>query len=292
MQSDPVVSICIPTYNQPALTRRLLESIHVQTYTNYEVVITDDTPDSTVQDVVEQYREVLPIKFFKNEHSLGSPENWNEAIRKAQGKYIKIMHHDDWFASVDSLRIMTDHLQARPEVDFVFCASGVWMDGVFTSVHYPSWVQRLCVRYDPRYLFGRNCIGAPSATMYKRHAEPIFDARLMWVVDIDFYMSYMQRYRNFLYIDQPLVNTAGGGAHQVTAQCANNPDVDVRECAVLFDKIYSEGDFFFSQYARVFFMRLFRKYKIRSITEIPVKDLNDATVRFFQTTLKISNILL
>ncbi len=63
--------------------------ILIQTYTDFEIVITDDSPDDSVADLVEKYQSRKDIRYYKNEKPLGTPENWNEAIRKANGKWIK-----------------------------------------------------------------------------------------------------------------------------------------------------------------------------------------------------------
>ena len=42
--------------------------------------------------------------YYKNIKVLGTPENWNESIRKAKGAWIKLMHDDDWFANENSLQ--------------------------------------------------------------------------------------------------------------------------------------------------------------------------------------------
>ena len=48
------------------------------------------------------------IRYFKNADQLGTPENWNEGLRKASGDWIKIMHDDDWFTGPESLHIFTE----------------------------------------------------------------------------------------------------------------------------------------------------------------------------------------
>ena len=58
--------------------------------------------------VVEKYLNSSVFKFkiqyFKNKTSLGSPLNWLAAISHAKGDWIKIMHDDDYFSSIDSLK--------------------------------------------------------------------------------------------------------------------------------------------------------------------------------------------
>ena len=120
----PFISICIPAYKHVDFLERLLDSILTQTYTDYEIVITDDSPDNSVAEIVERFKTKAEIRYFKNVQPLGTPENWNEAIRKANGQWIKIMHNDDWFARKDSLQIFYNNIQQHPGGGiFLFCFS-------------------------------------------------------------------------------------------------------------------------------------------------------------------------
>src|SRR4051794_28296452 len=100
--SVPEVSICIPAYGDPYLLERCLRSVIAQSYTNYEVIVSDDSRHEKLQEVVYKLND-RRISYYKNRSILGSPANWNEAISYAKGKYIKILHHDDWFASDTAL---------------------------------------------------------------------------------------------------------------------------------------------------------------------------------------------
>ena len=60
------VSICIPTFGQPDHLNNLLDSIFHQSYDEYEIIITDDTRDNSVYDIVTKYNENGKIKYFKN----------------------------------------------------------------------------------------------------------------------------------------------------------------------------------------------------------------------------------
>ena len=46
----PKISICVPAYKNPSGIARLLASVKAQTYEDYEVILTDDTPDESVRD--------------------------------------------------------------------------------------------------------------------------------------------------------------------------------------------------------------------------------------------------
>ena len=119
----PEISICIPAYKNPYGIARLLESVKAQTYPDYEVVVTDDSPDESVRDAV-MAAGIPGLRYEKNPVRQGAAGNWNRAVRLARGNWIKMMHHDDWFAAPDSLARMAELAGKHPGTDLVFC--GTW----------------------------------------------------------------------------------------------------------------------------------------------------------------------
>ena len=120
MEAAPFISICIPAYRRTEFLKRLLDSVEIQTYTNYEVVITDDSPDVSVQELVEQHAVRSKIRYYKNPKTLGTPENWNEGLRYARSEWIKIMHDDDWFSGPESLAGFAEAIR-KTDYGFYFC---------------------------------------------------------------------------------------------------------------------------------------------------------------------------
>ena len=122
MTNSPSISICIPAYKHVDFLERLLDSVASQTFRDFEVVITDDSPDESVHNLVESFEGKIEIHYYKNQTPLGTPENWNEAIRKAHGTWIKLMHNDDWFAREDALEIFHKNAQTHLNEVFFFSA--------------------------------------------------------------------------------------------------------------------------------------------------------------------------
>src|SRR5688572_6037089 len=106
------VSICIPAYKNASALAKCLNSILCQSFSDFEIIITDDTRDDTIKNLVQNIDFGNKKFIYKhNPVQLGSPENWNAAIKLAGGEYIKVLHHDDWFTDEHSLKVFVDLLE-------------------------------------------------------------------------------------------------------------------------------------------------------------------------------------
>lgn len=153
----PKISICIPIYpmkNKNFFLKRCLESIHRQTFKDYEIVITEQGKMA---------------------------ENTNASIKEATGEYIKIMYMDDFFAHDDALKVIVDNL------DCDWLATGcTHTDGrVRFNDHYAVW---------NKSIHNSNTIGSPSVITFKNDDPILFDENLTWVLDCDFYKRMYDRY--------------------------------------------------------------------------------------------------
>lgn len=264
MTNVPLISICIPAYKNVAYLKRLLDSIAIQRFNNYEVIITDDSPDSDVQNFIASFEGINNLKYVRNPVALGTPENWNAAIRLANGEWIKLMHDDDWFQSAESLNIFVNEIQKSPAADFIFSAySNVLLSNGAKKDIRASAFRRQLLRANGATLAAKNVVGPPSAVLYKR-SELFFDKRLKWLVDVDFYIRFLAG-RRASYINKTLVNI-GISELQVTKTASRVKQVEVPEFFILFENI----GFSSLQNIWVFdaWWRLVRNFSIRDTRDI------------------------
>lgn len=199
----PKVSICVPVYNNVQEVEKLLSSIGQQTYTDYEVVITDDSSNMEIEELVERLAD-KKIRYVHNAKNLGHIYNWNEAIKRAEGDYIKIMFSDDWFTYPESLSEFVRMLEEAPEADLAFSNSMQVSDKEsYKRVVSKEFLPRL--KEDWRHIFLGNEIGAPSDTIYRRNGV-IFDEESNWASDVDLYLQLLQKNPRFVSTDRPLVS--------------------------------------------------------------------------------------
>lgn len=91
------VSIIMPMYNMERFIRDAIDSVIAQTYTNWELLITDDcSTDYSVSIVKEYMGKDSRIKLFSTEHNTGSPsEPRNISLSRATGELIAFLDSDD-----------------------------------------------------------------------------------------------------------------------------------------------------------------------------------------------------
>lgn len=94
---NDLVSIITPSYNVEAFIARTINSVLLQTYSNWELLIVDDCSKDSSATIINDYvKKDKRIKYFKTEKASGSPvKPRNIAIEKAIGKYIAFLDSDD-----------------------------------------------------------------------------------------------------------------------------------------------------------------------------------------------------
>ena len=99
MNSAPLVSIGIPTYNRPLGLSRLIEQIQNQTYTNIEILISDNCSDNLeVKNVALSFAELdNRIKYIRQNSNIGMFENFRFVLSESRGDFFMWASDDDEF---------------------------------------------------------------------------------------------------------------------------------------------------------------------------------------------------
>lgn len=228
------ISICIPAYKRIDYLKRLLSSIEIQNFKNYEVIISDDSNDSSVEELLKDFKGKFEIKYFKNEKALGTPANWNHAISKATGQWIKLMHDDDWFSNEYSLEKFASATKNGHPFIFSAYSNKVELTN-FTEMMFFNEKLKASILKNPLLLLAKNIIGPPSVTLFHNSIKVKYDEHLKWRVDIEYYIRNVIKGIEFVYINEPLINV-GVSESQVTNSCLNIPSVEIPEMYILLTK--------------------------------------------------------
>ena len=97
-QTD-LVSIIMPTYNCGKFIGETIDSILKQTYTNWELLITDDCSNDNTEKVVKKYMKDKRIKYTIFDSNKGPAAARNNSMKLAKGKYMAFLDSDDLWTS-------------------------------------------------------------------------------------------------------------------------------------------------------------------------------------------------
>lgn len=102
---NPKYSIIVPVYNRPQEIEELLNSLTIQTYTNFEVLVIEDGSSVRCDHIVDRYRDKLNIQYYFKPNSGPGPAR-NFGFTYARGDYFVVFDSDciippEYFSSVE-----------------------------------------------------------------------------------------------------------------------------------------------------------------------------------------------
>jgi glycosyltransferase involved in cell wall biosynthesis len=121
-----VVTVAIPTYNRSALTRRAIESVVAQTFSDWVLVVIDNASSDDTEAMVRSFGDPR-IRFERNEVNIGHRRNITKALRAGTATpglatpYTAVLFSDDVFYP-ENLARKVAFLEAHPEVGLVHSA--------------------------------------------------------------------------------------------------------------------------------------------------------------------------
>jgi glycosyltransferase involved in cell wall biosynthesis len=128
MSATPRVSVCLLAYNHAKVIGDAIQSVLDQTFTDFELIVSDDrSPDATwsvIQSWAERDARVRPIQTPRN---LGMAGNSNYAVAQSSAPYIALLHHDDIYAPT-LLQRWLEVMERYPDVAFVSNAYATYND--------------------------------------------------------------------------------------------------------------------------------------------------------------------
>lgn len=93
--SEPLVSVCIPTYNRAQKLQRAVDALLSSTYRNLEIIISDNASSDDTENVCLALEKLdSRIKYYRHPENRGPTANFEFARSQATGKYF-LWHGDD-----------------------------------------------------------------------------------------------------------------------------------------------------------------------------------------------------
>lgn len=116
MHIRPRVSIGLPIYNGEPFLQQALDSLLSQTYTDFELVISDNASTDRTAEICAAYTARDPrIRYHRNAKNIGVDRNFNRTFEVSQGQYFRWAAADDLCAPT-LLERCVEVLDARQDV--------------------------------------------------------------------------------------------------------------------------------------------------------------------------------
>jgi len=124
-------SVCIPAYNRVGCLPELLDSILVQDFRDFEIVICEDlSPErEQIAAVVRAYQFRYPgvLRYFENKHNLGYDGNIRNLVQQASGQFCFFMGNDDIMCR-GALKNASDVIRRHPNAGVILKSYGLFRD--------------------------------------------------------------------------------------------------------------------------------------------------------------------
>ncbi|MBO6536445.1 MAG: glycosyltransferase [Balneolaceae bacterium] len=135
--SQPLVTVCVLTYNHEKYISKCLDSIlEQQTDFDFEIQIGEDASTDQTRKICKEYADKYPQKIKLLLHSrennisvLGEPSgrfNFSYNLLSATGKYIAVCEGDDFWEDPHKLQKQIDVLENHPECSMCFTAAHIY----------------------------------------------------------------------------------------------------------------------------------------------------------------------
>ncbi|MBY0280559.1 MAG: glycosyltransferase [Alphaproteobacteria bacterium] len=92
-----LISVILPTYNRAADLKKAIDSVLIQTYPYFELIVVDDGSSDGTSKVIDEIKDKR-VSFIKHETNKGAAAGRNTGINASKGDYIAFLDSDDtWY---------------------------------------------------------------------------------------------------------------------------------------------------------------------------------------------------
>jgi glycosyltransferase involved in cell wall biosynthesis len=230
----PKISIAVPTWETNGKGEEflddLLRTIEIQTFKDFEVVISDHSSDDYLMPKIKEFQNKFKIKYLRNNKKRGnSPANLNNAIKKCSGEIVKIMFQDDFFYDDEALEKIY-YILMDSDRKWLLHGTNHTKDGGY------SFYWEMYPRFNADLLKGVNSISSPSVVAFKRDCNISFDEKLKYLMDLDYYYGMREKYGEPIYYDDILVSNRFPHENSISSSINNKEELLIKESKYCLEK--------------------------------------------------------
>ena len=114
-ETHPRASVGLPVYNGQRYLREAIDCVLGQTYTDLELIISDNASTDSTEEICREYVAKDPrVRYYRNIKNRGAARNFNRVFELSSGEYFKWLAVDDLIAP-DNVARTVEALERRPK---------------------------------------------------------------------------------------------------------------------------------------------------------------------------------
>ena len=167
--SQPLISVCIAAYNAEKHLEAALRSVGAQTYSSWELLVTEDGSNDRTQSYVQEFATTVSQRVLYNRHKTnqGLPATRNTGIAAASGEWVAFLDADDLWKP-DHLETLLSASQIE-ESDLIFSGTILHDDATWDKLGVRAPTDADLADLPVALYTGRLAI-MPSSVMIKRES--------------------------------------------------------------------------------------------------------------------------
>jgi len=261
VNKEPLVSICIPTFNGEKYIFQALQSTIAQTYPNLEIVISDDNSSDGTLNIIKQFKSHSSFPIYIYSHApKGIGANWNNCIKRANGEYIKFLFQDDVLLPT-CIEEMISVVRQNTLINMVSCKRTFIIEDSFLTNDSENWIETyrdlqkdlsLDFENDVAYIDSKifhhksffdsplNKVGEPSCLLFKSdlvNSIGYYRSDLRQILDYEFCYRVL-KFEKIAIVNKPLVEFRLH-SEQTTVQNKKG-DVYARDHSIYLNILYKD----------------------------------------------------
>ena len=204
------ISVVIPTFNRIETLKRAIQSVVMQSYAPYEIIVIDDGSNDGTK---EWLKDNFPNVKYIYQMNSGVSSARNKGIKFARGDWIALLDSDDeWLPS--KLKDQAKEIELNPAAKFlhtneIWIRNGVRVNQMKKHKKYGGYIFEKCLDM---------CRISPSSVLIKKDIFDeigMFDETLKVCEDYDLWLRFASKYPVH-FLDQPLIKKYGGHSDQLS----------------------------------------------------------------------------
>lgn len=243
---NPIISVIIPVFNNQKYILECIESVLIQTFQNFEVIIIDDhSTDNTKNLICEKYLTNKQIRLFKNKgKGVSSARNYGLEISK--GEYIMFLDSDDRLKKncleisykklvekdADIVKFNYYKIFEKQSIknQFVFSKDKLIVNSDFERIIYPLFLNSYQLNNVWGQLISKRKIG-----------NLLFDEELLMGEDLKFNLNLYTSCERILFINEPLLEYRYNPNGTTKSYSTNTVLKKINDVFIAYYEIYIVG---------------------------------------------------